>query len=89
MKKSFNIQELLHVKSKHQWNQAHAPLLSRAFQRHQEHNLKHPGSMNLITTKQNKLPCFIERWWNFILCKTLSRYTREIRGGLYSLHLYQ
>jgi hypothetical protein len=52
--------------------------------------------MDLITTKENKLPSFIERWWDFILCKTLSRYTREIRGlertsrgGLYSLHLYQ
>jgi len=27
---------------------------SRAFQRHQEQNLKHPGSVDLITTKQNK-----------------------------------
>jgi len=27
---------------------------SRAFQRHQEHDLKHPGSVDLITTKQNK-----------------------------------
>ncbi len=25
------------------WNQAHAPILLRAFQRHQEHDLKHPG----------------------------------------------
>jgi len=49
MKKSFNIQELVHGKFKHQWNQAHAPLLSRAFERHQEHNLKHLGSMDLIT----------------------------------------
>ncbi len=30
------------------------PSLSRALQRHQEHNLKHPGSVDLITTKQNK-----------------------------------
>jgi hypothetical protein len=30
------------------------PSLSRAFQRHQEHDLKHPGSVDLITTKQNK-----------------------------------
>jgi hypothetical protein len=28
--------------------------LSKAFQRHQEHNLKHPGSVDLIITKQNK-----------------------------------
>jgi hypothetical protein len=33
----------------------YAPLSSlRAFQRHQEHDLKHPGSVDLITTKQNK-----------------------------------
>ncbi len=32
------------------WNQAHA----RAFQRHQEHDLKHPRLVDLITTKQNK-----------------------------------
>jgi hypothetical protein len=30
------------------------PSLSRAFQRLQEHNLKHPGAVDLITTKQNK-----------------------------------
>ncbi len=35
---------------------------SRAFQRHQEHDLKHPGgSVDLISTKQNKLPSFIDR----------------------------
>jgi hypothetical protein len=28
--------------------------LLRAFERHQEHDLKHPGSVELITTKQNK-----------------------------------
>jgi len=38
------------------------PFSSRAFQRHQEHDLKHPGgSMDLITTKQNKLPFFMDR----------------------------
>jgi hypothetical protein len=37
------------------------PSSSRAFQRQQEHDLKHPGSVDLITTKQNKLPCFIDR----------------------------
>ncbi len=31
----------------------------RAFQRHQEHNLKHPGLVDLITPK--KLPSFIDR----------------------------
>ncbi len=32
--------------------------LSRAFQRHQEEDMKHPGSMDLITTKQNKTKQF-------------------------------
>ncbi len=32
----------------------HHPSSSRAFQRHQEHNLRHPDSVELITTKQNK-----------------------------------
>jgi hypothetical protein len=38
------------------------PYSSIAFQRYQEHNLKHPSSMDLITTKQNKLPSFIDKW---------------------------
>jgi hypothetical protein len=38
------------------------PSLLRAFQRCQEHNLKHPSSVDLITTKQNKLPSFIDRY---------------------------
>ncbi len=37
------------------------PSSSRAFQRHQEHDLKHLDSVDLITTKQNKLPSFIDR----------------------------
>jgi hypothetical protein len=45
------------------WNQAHAPHPSslRAFQRRQEHDLKHPTSVNLITTqnKTNYLPSYI------------------------------
>jgi hypothetical protein len=41
--------------------QPHALLSWRAFQRHQEHNLKHLGLVNLIITKQNKLPSFIHR----------------------------
>jgi hypothetical protein len=41
-KKSFNIQELLHHKSKcHETKLMHLSS-SRAFQRDQEHNLKHP-----------------------------------------------
>ncbi len=35
------------------------PSSSRAFQRKQELDLKHPGSVDLITTNQNKLPSFI------------------------------
>ncbi len=30
------------------------PSSSRAFQRHQQHHLKHPSAVDLITTKQNK-----------------------------------
>jgi hypothetical protein len=57
--KSFNIQELLHRKSKqHRTKPTHSSSV-RAFQRHQEHNLKHLGSVDLITPK--KLPSFIER----------------------------
>jgi len=39
------------------------PSSSSAFQRHQEHDLKHPTSVDLITTKQNKtnyLPSYID-----------------------------
>jgi len=39
----------------------------RAFQRHQKHNLKHPSWVDLITTKQNKLPSFIDRWQGHIV----------------------
>jgi hypothetical protein len=53
VKKSFDNQEVLHCKSKHGTKSTH-PSSSRAFQRHQEHDLKHPGYMDLITTKQNK-----------------------------------
>jgi len=41
------------------WNQADAPSSSRAFQRDLEHDLKHPGLVDLIST--NKLPSFIDR----------------------------
>jgi hypothetical protein len=39
-----------------------SPPTMRAFQRHQEHNLKHPSLVDFITTKQNKLPSFIDRF---------------------------
>jgi hypothetical protein len=65
MKKSFNIQELLHHKSKRPETKPMHPSSLRAFQRDQECNLKHPGSVDLITTKKNKTnnrPSFIDRW---------------------------
>jgi hypothetical protein len=43
-------------------NQAHAPLLERAFQRDQECVLKHPNLVCLISTnKTNKQPSFIDK----------------------------
>jgi hypothetical protein len=54
MKKSFNIQELLHRKSKRHGTKPMHPSSLKAFQRHPEHNLKHPGSVNFITKLQNK-----------------------------------
>jgi hypothetical protein len=54
MKKLFNIQKLLHRKSKCHGTKPMHPSSSKAFQRFQEHNLKHLGSIDLITTKQIK-----------------------------------
>jgi HKD family nuclease len=48
----FSIPFVLQVQTS--WNQAHAPLSLKAFQKYQEHNLKHSSLTNLITTKQNK-----------------------------------
>jgi hypothetical protein len=59
--KTFNIQELLHYKSKHPGTRPMHPSSSRAFQRHQEHYLKHPSLVDLISTNQNKLPSFIDK----------------------------
>jgi hypothetical protein len=36
------------------WKQAHPHLLVKSFPEHQEHDLKHPGLVDLITIKQNK-----------------------------------
>jgi hypothetical protein len=53
LKKSFNIQELLHGKSKrHETKLMHPSSLS-AFQRDQECDLKHPDLVDFISTKQN------------------------------------
>ncbi len=38
------------------------PFSSRTFQRHQEHDLKHPCLVDVIITKQNKLPSFIDSY---------------------------
>jgi hypothetical protein len=65
MKKSFNLQELLHHKSKRHETKLMHPSLPRGFQGYPEHNLKHLGLVDLIVTKQekqNKLPCFIDRY---------------------------
>jgi hypothetical protein len=55
MKKSFNLQELLHHKSKRHETKAMQPSLSRVFQGYPEHNLKHHGLVDLIDTKQTTL----------------------------------
>jgi hypothetical protein len=60
MKKSFNVEELLHGKSKCHGTKPMHPYVLRAFQRHQEHDLKHLNLVDLISTKQNKLPSFID-----------------------------
>ncbi len=59
--KSFNIQELLHRKSKrHETKLMHPSLLS-AFQRDQERDLKHPDLVDLVSTKQNKQTTLLHR----------------------------
>jgi hypothetical protein len=60
VKKSFNIQELLDCKSKLHGTKPMHPSSLRAFQRPHEQDLKHPGSVDLITTNQNKTT-FIHR----------------------------
>jgi len=75
--KLFNIQQLLHHKSKRHGTKAHAPLLiksfpkiqrtqfaassSRAFQRYKEHNLQHPRQ-ELSKDTKNTI-CSILVWW--------------------------
>ncbi len=64
MKKSFNIQKLLHHKLKHDETKLMHPYLQRAFQRYQEHDLKHLnlGDRNITNkTKQNFLSSFTDR----------------------------
>jgi hypothetical protein len=61
MKKSFNIQELLHHKSKRHETKPMLPSSWGAFQRDQECDLKHHGSVDLIDTKQNKQSTLLHR----------------------------
>jgi hypothetical protein len=72
VKKSFNIQELLHYKSKRHGTKPMHPSSSELSE-DTKNNLKH-GSMDLITTKQNKLPSFIEQLvWHVPLAQVLPR----------------
>jgi len=52
--KSFNIQELLHCKSKHYETKLMHPSSLRAFQRDQDHDSKYPDSVDLIATNKTK-----------------------------------
>jgi hypothetical protein len=61
VKNSFNIQELLHRKSKRHETKLMHPSSPRPFQRDQERDLKHPSSVDLISTKQNKQTIFLQR----------------------------
>jgi hypothetical protein len=65
MKKSFNIQELLHYKSKHRETKPMHPSSSIAFQRYKEHDLKHPSLGDFINTNKTKqtnyLPSYIDK----------------------------
>jgi hypothetical protein len=54
VKKSFNIEKNLHRKPKCHGTKLMHLSSSRAFQRDQECDMKHPSSVDLISTKQNK-----------------------------------
>ncbi len=88
MKKSFNIQELLHCKSKPDGTKPVQPSLSRAFQRHQEHNLKHPGSVDLITIKQNKTRCLMLNGLAINLISTIDVYDKLVIARRIFLKIY-
>jgi len=71
VKKSFNIQEFLHHKSKHHETELMHRSFSGAFQRDQECDLKHPDFDGFHWYKQskakqnktNKQPSFINRYF--------------------------
>jgi hypothetical protein len=62
VKKSFNIQELLHYKSKRHEIKPMHPSSSGAFQKDQELDLKHPGSVDLISTNKTKQTNYLASW---------------------------
>ncbi len=47
------------------YQEAHAPLLVKSFPKTPRTRSKHPGLVDLITTKQNKLPSFVDRCFSF------------------------
>ncbi len=66
IRKSFDIQKLLHQKSKHHGTKPMHPSSSKIFQSCKEHELKHLGLMDFIITKQNKLLSFIDRLFVYV-----------------------
>jgi hypothetical protein len=57
------------------------PSSSKTFQRNQEHDLKHPGSVDLISrNKTNKLPSFIDRL-SVIIKAIAYRFTKHKHGA--------
>jgi hypothetical protein len=73
VKKSFNIQKLLHRKSKHLGTK---PMHPSKRPRMQPEASRFGGSHKCKQNKRNKLPCFIDR---FVQCKSLVVYFREQR----------
>jgi hypothetical protein len=54
MKKLFNIQKLLHRKSKRHGTKLMHPSSLKAFQKDQKCNLKHPNLVDIISTNKTK-----------------------------------
>jgi hypothetical protein len=73
-----------HRKSKRYGTKPMHPSSSRAFQRDQERELKHPGSLDLISTKQNKTNYLA----SYIDCSWLRFFSNSV-SYFHSLALYQ
>jgi hypothetical protein len=88
VKKSFNIQELLHCKSKRHETKLMHPSSSRAFQRDQELDLKHPSSVDIKGTKQNKYKqtTFSEIYKKLNLLAMLARPKSQTKSLNYKLN---